>query len=161
MLEKQPVSEQRIVDCLITNYGIEVSTLTFLPLGADMHASVYKAHAYDQSSYFVKLKRNHHPDITPLIIGLLQDAGIKQIIPIFKTIHDHPTQRIDDFTLTVSPFIEGQDGFSQALTKDQWVTFGKILRQVHEIEVPPPIQAMLRRESYSPQWREAVRSLYA
>lgn len=161
MLEKQPVSEQRIVDCLITNYGIEVSTLTFLPLGADMHASVYKAHTYDQSSYFVKLKRNHHPDITPLIIGLLQDAGIKQIIPIFKTIHDHPTQRIDDFTLTVSPFIEGQDGFSQALTKDQWVTFGKILRQVHEIEVPPPIQAMLRRESYSPQWREAVRSLYA
>ncbi len=160
MLEKQPVSEQRIVDCLITNYGIEVSTLTFLPLGADMHASVYKAQAYDQSYYFVKLKRSHNPGISPLIIGLLQDAGIKQIIPIFKTIYGHPTQRIDDFTLTVSPFIEGQDGFSRSLTEDQWVTFGTILRQVHEIKVPPPIQAMLRLESYSPQWRDAVRSLY-
>jgi spectinomycin phosphotransferase len=161
MLEKQPVSEQRIIDCLITDYCIDVSTLTFLPLGADMHASVYKAQGHDQSSYFVKLKRSHHPDISPLIIGLLQDAGIKQIIPIFKTIENHPTQRIGDFTLTVSPFIEGQDGFSRDLTGDQWVTFGKILRQVHEIEVPPLIQAMLRRESYSPQWRDAVRSLYA
>jgi spectinomycin phosphotransferase len=58
MLEKQPISEQRIVDCLITDYGIDVSTLTFLPLGADMHASVYKAQARDKSAYFIKL--NHY-----------------------------------------------------------------------------------------------------
>ncbi|MCX7352515.1 MAG: spectinomycin phosphotransferase, partial [Proteobacteria bacterium] len=138
MLEKQPISEQRIVDCLITDYGIDVSTLTFLPLGADMHASVYKA-CDNRSSYFVKLKRSDHPDISPLVIGFLQDAGIKQIIPIFKTIHNHPTQRIGEFTLTVSPFIEGQDGFSRSLTDDQWLTFGKTLKKVHEIEVPPPL----------------------
>ncbi len=63
--------------------------------------------------------------------------------------------------MTVSPFIKGQDGFSRALTDDQWVMFGKTLRKVHEIEVPPPLQATLRRESYSPQWREVVRSLFA
>ena len=107
MLEKQSISEQRIVDCLIADYGIDVSTITFLPLGADMHALVYKAQAYDRSSYFVKLKRSDHPEISPLVIGLLQDAGIKQIIPIFKTIHNHPTQRIGEFTLTVSPLYRG------------------------------------------------------
>lgn len=161
MLEKPKVSEQSIVDCLIANYGIKVSTLKFLPIGADMHASVYKAQGCDQSSYFVKLKRSYNPDISSPIIDLLQDAGIRQIIPIFKTIDNLPTQRIDEFTLTVSPFIEGQDGFNRALKDDQWVTFGKTLSTVHEIEVPPSIQSMLRRESYSPQWREAVRSLYA
>ncbi len=160
MLKKQPISEQRIVDCLITDYGIDVSTLTFLPLGADMHASVYKA-CDNRSSYFVKLKRSHTPDISTLIIGFLQDTGIKQIIPFLKTIHNLPTQRIGEFTLTVSPFIEGQDGFSRVLTDDQWVTFGKTLGAVHEIEVPLSFQTKLRRESYSPQWREAVRSLYA
>jgi spectinomycin phosphotransferase len=126
-----------------------------------MHASVYNACAYDRSAYFVKLKRSHTPDISPLIIGLLQDAGIKQIIPILKTIHNFPTHRLCEFTLTVSPFIEGQDGFSRALTDDQWGTFGKTLRKFHEIEVPPLLQARLRRESYSSQWREVVRSLYA
>jgi len=161
MLEKQPISEQRIVDCLITDYGIDVSTLTFLPLGADMHASVYKAQARDKSAYFIKIKRSHGPDVSSLIIDHLQDAGIKQVIPILKTIDDHPTKQIGEFTLTVSPFIEGQDGFSRALTDDQWVMFGKTLRKVHEIEVPPPLQATLRRESYSPQWREVARSLFA
>ncbi len=161
MLEKQPVSEQCIVDCLITDYGIDVSTITFLPLGADMHASVYKAQAYNRSSYFVKLKLSDHPDISALVIGFLQDAGIKQIIPIFKTIHNQLTQRIGEFTLTVSPFIEGQDGFSRVLTDDQWIMFGRTLRKIHEIKVPSSIQDTLRQESYSPQWREAVRSLYA
>jgi spectinomycin phosphotransferase len=41
MIEKSTLSERRIIDCLKINYGIEVATLTFIPLGADMHASVY------------------------------------------------------------------------------------------------------------------------
>ena len=40
------------------------------------------------------------------------------------------------------------------------VILGKALRQVHEIDVPSSIQNQLRRETYSPKWREAVRSLY-
>jgi spectinomycin phosphotransferase len=35
------------------------------------------------------------------------------------------------------------------------------MRQIHEIDVPPSIQRRIRREDYSPKWREAVRSLYA
>ncbi len=65
---------------------------------------------------------------------LLHDAGIQQIIPPIKTIHGRPTQRIEDFTLIVYPFVEGQDGFSRDLTDDQWIKLGKALRQVHEIE---------------------------
>jgi spectinomycin phosphotransferase len=157
---KSPLPEQRLIDCLKINYDIEVETLTFLPVGADMHASIYKAQAHNKSSYFVKLKRGHHHDISAIITALLYNAGIQQIIPLVKTIHGQSTQRLEGFTLSVSPFIEGQDGFSRDLTDEQWYTLGKVMRQVHEIDVPPSIQAMVRRESYSPQWRQIVRSLY-
>ena len=60
MIEKLPLSKQRVIDCLKINYGIEVATLTFLPLGSDMHASTYKAQTHNQSSYFVKLKHGRH-----------------------------------------------------------------------------------------------------
>lgn len=40
---KAPVSNQCIIDCLSTYYGIEGVRLTLLPLGAGMNASVYKA----------------------------------------------------------------------------------------------------------------------
>nr|AIA16543.1 Phosphotransferase enzyme family [uncultured bacterium] len=160
MLVKQPISEKLIIDCLNTNYNIKVIRLTFLPLGADMNASVYKVEAHDQSSYFVKIKLGSHHDIGIAVVGLLHDAGIQQIIPPVKTTHSQPTQYIDDFTIIVYPFIEGQNGFSRPLTDEQWLTFGKVLRQVHEIDVPSSIQQEVRREAYSPKWREIVRSLY-
>lgn len=161
MIEKQPLSDQRIIDCLNTHYGIKVATLTFLPLGADINASVYKAEAHDQSSYFIKIKRGHHHDISATIIAPLHDAGIQQIIPPIKTNSGQPIQHVDDFTLIVSPFVEGQDGFSRDLTDDQWITLGKVMKQIHEIDVPPSVQRMIRRETYSPKWREIVRSLYS
>ena len=68
MLEKSSLAEQRLRDCLKINYDIEVTTLTFLPLGADMHASVYKVQAHNQSSYFIKLKHGHHHDIERWIV---------------------------------------------------------------------------------------------
>ena len=42
MKEKLPLPEQHIIDCLKINYGIEVATLTYLPLGMDIQALIYK-----------------------------------------------------------------------------------------------------------------------
>lgn len=160
MIERQSLSDQVIINCLNANYGIEVAVLTFLPLGADMNASVYKAQTHDQTCYFVKLKRGHHHDIGIEIVELLHDAGINEIIPPVKTISGRSTQQIEDFTLIVYSFVNGQDGFSIDLTNSQWVKLGHALRQVHEIDVPPSIQNRIRKEVYSPKWREVVRSLY-
>ncbi len=161
MIENQPLSAQRIIDCLSIDYGIVVDTLTFLPLGADMNASVYKAHAHDGLSYFVKLKRGHHHDISVTILSLLESSGIQQIIPPIKTIHGRPIQHIDDFTLIVYPFVEGQNGFCCNLTDEQWITLGKVLRQVHEFDVPPFLRDQIRQEVFSSKWQKAVRALYA
>lgn len=160
MKEKTAPLEQRVIDCLKSHYGIEVATLTLLPWGADMHASIYKAQAQDQSSYFIKLKPGHSHDISVTILTLLHNAGIQQIIPLISTLQEQFTQRLGNDTLSVFPFVEGQDGFKRELTDSQWRTLGSALRQIHEMDVPEPIQAMMRRETYSPKWREAVRSLY-
>lgn len=160
MLEKHSLTDQRIIECLYTYYGIEIVKLTFLPIGADMNASVYKADTRDQSSYFVKLKRGSNHDISIDIIELLHHAGIQQIIPPIKTISDQSIQRINDFTLIVYPFIEGQNGFTQSLTNKQWQMLGETMKKIHNIDVPVSIQHQLRRETYSPRWREIVRSFY-
>lgn len=161
MIENSLISNQRIIDCLQNAYDIDVATLTPLLLGADMNASVYKAEASDKSAYFIKLKRTQSHDISALVTELLHDAGIQQIIPIIKTIRGQSTQPIDGFTLVVFPFIEGQDGFSRDLTNNQWQIFGKVMRQIHNIEVPPVLQNKIRRESYSFKWGELVRSIYS
>jgi len=154
------LSDQLIISCLSRDYGIEIAALALLPLGADLDASVYKAQAVDQTSYFIKLKRGHHHDISVIILELLQMAGIQQIIPPIKTRKGQSTQRIEGFTLIVYPFIEGLDGFSRELTDKQWIQLGRLLRQVHEIEVPPSVQSKIRHEVYSSKWRKFVQMLY-
>lgn len=161
MQNKNKLVDQLISNCLEENYGIEVASLTLLALGADINASVYKAESFDQTSYFVKLKFGIHHDISITIVELLQNTGIKEIIAPIKTLLGQSSQTIEDFTLIVYPFVEGQNGFSRNLTDNQWIKLGKALRQIHEIEVPPFIQNQIKKETYSPKWRDAVRSLYA
>jgi spectinomycin phosphotransferase len=160
MLEKHALPDQIIIKCLSTNYGIVVTDLKFLPIGADANASIYKAQTLDQSSYFIKIKLWHHHDIGIEIVELLQQVGVQQIIPHIKTIHGKSIQTINDFSLIVYPFVEGQDGFSRNLTDDQWIKLGKALKLVHEVEVPSSIKSNIRQEIYSPKWRDAVRSIY-
>lgn len=161
MTEKQPFSSQSIIDCLKANYGLAITALMLLPLGADMNASVYKAETQSSQSYFVKLKRGHRYDISVSILALLQASGIQKIIPPVKTTNGKLTQHINDFTLTVYPFIDGQNGFCYNLTDDQWIALGNVLRQVHEFDVPSSIKDLIRKEAYSDKWRKTVRALDA
>jgi len=150
-----------IINCLSAYYWIEVSSIALLPVGADMNASIYKVQANDQKTYFVKLRRGHSQDINNVaILDLLQTSGIKQVIPPVKTAAGKHIQQAGDFTFIVYPFIQGHDGFSRSLTDEQWIVLGQTLRQVHDINIPASLQTRIRREDFSPKWRDAVRSFY-
>jgi len=156
---KRKTDNTLLIDCLNTKYGIIPITLILLPLGADMNASVYKAETPDGQSYFIKLKRGHHSEISVRLLALLQASGIRQIIPPIKAIDGKLIQHINDFTLTVYPFVNGQNGFCHDLTDDQWITLGKALKQVHDLDLPPLIKDQIRKETYSSKWREAALAL--
>lgn len=159
MLERQFPSDRCVVECLHIHYALEVKSITPLSDGADMNAARYKVQTSNQS-YFVKLKRGHENDTNATILDLLHHAGIQQIIPPVKTIHGHPIHLLDNFSVIVYPFIEGVNGFSHKLTEHQWMMLGKVLRQIHDFDVPSSILRHIKRETYSSKWRQTVRSLY-
>ena len=155
MIENSP---QYISDCLNTDYGIANPTLIYLPLGADTDAEVFKATA-DDRSYFVKVKRGHQYDVSVALISLLREAGIHQVISPVPTVDGELTCDLKEYTITVYPFVDAKDGFCSELIEDQWVTLGKVLKQIHEFKVPPSIRARIRKENYTPKWRRIVPSL--
>jgi spectinomycin phosphotransferase len=149
-----------IINCLRVYYCIEAVALTLLPIGADVNASVYKIQATDHKTYFVKVKQSPFSDVSSAILELLQRAGIEQLIAPVKTVKGEQIYREGDLTLIVYPFVRGRDGFSCPLMDEQWIALGRALRQVHEVRVPDALEARMRRENFSPKWREAVRHLY-
>jgi spectinomycin phosphotransferase len=160
MLEKQPLSEKLIIQCLVQHYGIEVDSLEFLPIGADNNASVYRACAHDKKVYFIKLKKGSLPGIGVAIQDLLHKQGLREVIPPIKSVGGELSCHIEEFTLIVYPFIEGKDGFARPLTDHQWIELGKALRQIHDMKLPEAIKIQIRKETYSSKWRNIVRELY-
>ncbi|HHL0295780.1 TPA: aminoglycoside O-phosphotransferase APH(9)-Ia [Legionella pneumophila] len=158
MLRKN-IPDQQLIKLLKVYYGIDIHAVQLIVGGADMNAFGYKADS-ESNSYFVKLKYGHHDEINLSIIRLLYDSGIKEIIFPIYTRDTKLFQQIDHFKIIVYPFIDAPNGFTQNLTEKQWQQLGKVLRQIHETSVPTAIQQRLRKETYSPKWREMVRSFY-
>ena len=120
MTEKQSISPQSIIDCLKANYGIAAALLTFLPLGADMNSSVYKAETQSSQSYFVKLKRGHRYNMSVAILALLQASGIQQIIPPVKTTNGWHVIKVDDIRAFVMPtFDQAKNTIAQTLIQQK------------------------------------------
>ncbi|HAT8125277.1 TPA: aminoglycoside O-phosphotransferase APH(9)-Ia [Legionella pneumophila] len=153
------IPDQQLIKLLKVYYGIDIHAVQLIVGGADMNAFGYKADS-ESNSYFVKLKYGHHDEINLSIIRLLHDSGIKEIIFPIYTRDAKLFQQIDHFKIIVYPFIDALNGFTQNLTEKQWQQLGKVLRQIHETSVPTAIQQRLRKETYSPKWREMVRSFY-
>ncbi|HIF0283879.1 TPA: aminoglycoside O-phosphotransferase APH(9)-Ia [Legionella pneumophila] len=153
------IPDQQLIKLLKVYYGIDIHAVQLIVGGADMNAFGYKADS-ESNSYFVKLKYGHHDEINLSIIRLLYDSGIKEIIFPIYTRDTKLFQQIDHLKIIVYPFIDAPNGFTQNLTEKQWQQLGKVLRQIHETSVPTAIQQRLRKETYSPKWREMVRSFY-
>jgi spectinomycin phosphotransferase len=64
---------------------------------------------------------------------------------------------LDTFTTILYPFIEGHNGYEMALSEHHWEELGIALKTIHNIDVPSALTSRIRRETYSPQAREAVK----
>ena len=65
--------------------------------------------------------------------------------------------RLDEFTVTLYPFVQGRTASEMRLSEDQWVHFGAGLRMLHTTPLPADLAALVPRETYSPKGRDQVR----
>src|SRR4051794_27073882 len=105
MLEKPDLQDEKIITCLRTEYGLLVVQVTFLPLGADRNAAVYRAVAADETPYFVKLKRGVFDETSVALPKFLSDQGIVQIIAPLVTKTGQLWTSLDAFTVLLYPFV--------------------------------------------------------
>ncbi len=157
MLTKPDVQDEEIVACLENEYGLPGIQITFLPLGADFDTAAYRASAKNGTAYFVKLRRGDFEKIAVTLPKVLSEQGIRQIIPPLPTSTGGLWASLGVFRLILYPFVEGRDGYDAALSEHQWRALGVALRAVHSLQVPAALRRSIPQESYSPQWREAVR----
>jgi len=160
MLEKPDLQEQLIISRLLDEYCLQASELTFLPLGVDVNAAVYRL-VTDGEIYFLKLRKGEFDEMTVAVPQFLKSLGIAHILAPLPTQKGKMWGHVKDYRMILYPFIEGKDGYEVSLSDHQWIELGSSLQAVHAAQVPLHLKQLIRQEAYSPQFRQTVRKFQA
>ena len=156
MLIPPAIAPETIIAALRDHYGLRIRAVTFLPIGADAAAAVYRVEAQDGVPYFLKLKSSGFDEIAVAIPAYLRAHGVARVMaPLPTTAHTLWTQA-HGFVWILYPFFAGANGFHAPLSDAHWVTLGRSLRAVHAATLPPELARRVPREDYSPRWRGIV-----
>lgn len=158
MLEKPDIQDERIAACLHDEYGLLVAQVAFLPLGVDRNSAVYRVVAGDGKPYFVKLRRGIFDEIAVTLPKFLNDQGIMQVIAPLSTKAGQLWASLDTFKAFLYPFIEGHNVYEVDLSDRAWGDLGTALKRIHTALLPPALFERIQQETYSPQWREIVKT---
>jgi spectinomycin phosphotransferase len=161
MLKKPDLPDERIVACLERAYRLCIVEISFLPLGADRNAAVYRAVAQDEMPYFVKLRRGAFDELSVSLPRFLSDQGIGHVLAPWTTETGQLWASLDGFKLILYPFVAGRNGYEVPLSERVWVELGRTLNRVHAAVVPPGLARSMRRETYSTQWCQVARTFLA
>lgn len=157
MLEAPDLDDERIVTCLQEEYGLSVGQIAFLPLGADLSTAVYRVLTTQATPYFVKVRQGDFDESAVTVPKFLSDLGIKQIIPAIATRTGQLWAPLGLFKVILYPFVEGRNGYELSLSDQQRVEFGAALKRFHTATVPSALTQHIRRETFSPQWRDRAK----
>jgi len=158
MLTAPDLPDEKIAACVQDAFGLRVAQIAFLPLGADMNTAVYRTVAEDGTPYFVKLRRGDFDEVAVLLPRFLSDRGIEQITAPLATRAGRSWADLAPYKVILYPFIEGRNGYEADLTDQQWVDLGAALRRIHGAGVPSTLAGRIPKETYSPRWRNRIRS---
>lgn len=156
MLEKPAIPDERIGACLASAYGLRISILTFLPLGADVGTVVYRAEDRGGDAYFVKLRRGGFRPVTVRVPAFLHDQGVPALIPPLKTLSGRLWTVMDAYKMILYPFVEGQNGYEVPLSNQHWLELGAAMRAIHTARLPAPLARLVPRERFSAVYRRQV-----
>jgi len=160
MLEKPDIIDELIISRLQEEYGLHAATLTFLPLGADLGTAVYRVVSNDGTAYFLKLRKGFNEIIVTVPL-FLKSQGVQEIIPPFETKSKQGWADFGEYKMILYPFIEGKDGFDMELSNHHRRTLGAALKGIHAVQVPPEFKRLIPQETFSPRWRESMKSFQA
>ena len=156
MLTKPDIPDELITSQLQDEYNLHVSSLTFLPLGADMNSAVYRIVTQDETAYFLKLRKGFN-EITATVPLFLKSQGVQEVLSPFKTQSKQGWADFGEYKMILYPFVDGKDGFDIELTDPQLRTLGAALKSIHAAQVPPELKRQIPPETFSPQYRESMK----
>ena len=155
MLEPPNLSADQINTRVEQAYGLRISRLAFLPLGADRNTAVYRA-SVGAADYFLKLRLGDFAEISAAVPYFLRQQGLTAVLAPLAMQGGRLWSELGDYRMILYPYVPGEDGYQRSLTDEQWWEFGATLGAVHATCLPARLQDQIPGETFSAEWRQRV-----
>src|SRR6266566_7000515 len=149
MREPPRIAEEDIRACLQDQYDLSPVTLTFLPLGHDYDAGMYRVESEQGTAYALKVTSRPLYEPRCLVPRYLSDQGIASAVAPIPTRSSALWARLSDWTVIVYPWISGESSLT-GMTNEQWEEVGTIFKRIHQVRLPPEGFSSLRKETFDP-----------
>ena len=159
MIEKPPISDEKIISALRESYSLSIVGVEFLPIGNDASASAYRVNTENQNAYFLKIRKEISNQAGFLIPRFFQAHGVEQALAPFSTKNQELWIRVEDFFLVLYPFVIGEEAMKVGMSDSEWIEFGSTLKQIHDTKLPADISQYVRRETFVPKWSNLSKEL--
>lgn len=162
MREPPKLADPAIIAALQAHYGIANAALTFLPLGHDSATSVYRVQAAGGATYFLKARTGAGFSEQSLVVPRsLREQGVPHLIAPLPTTTGALWISVDDFVLSLYPFIDGRMAADVGLSDQDWAAFGAMMKQIHTSPLTPDLARIVPRETFTPRRRGVIDDLEA
>lgn len=158
--DKPPVDDPAIAACLERDYGLAAVAVTFLPLGYDPNAAVYRVDAQD-STYFLKLTRSAIAPASLQIPRAIIDHGIGNVLAPLQTLRNELWCACGVDRAILYPFIAGENAKKRGMSGEQWHTFGTTLDAIHSSGIAAQFANDIPTESFVAPAIDLVRAMQA
>jgi len=158
MIEPPNLSTVLLMAAINQAYAISPQSLTFLPIGNDATAALFRVDAAD-GTYLCKLKRGPVEPASLTVPHHLYQQAMTAVVAPLPTLTGQLATPCRDFTLILYPLIMGETGMTVGLSPAQWRNFGRLLRQLHDTVLPADLAQQLPCESFTLRWQETLLTL--
>ena len=149
MREPPRITEEDLRACLQDQYDLSPVTLTFLALGHDYDAGIYRVASEQGTAYALKVTTRSLYEPRCLVPRYLNDQGIVSVVAPIPTRNSALWTQLSDWTVIVYPWISGESSLT-GMTDEQWKQVGTIFQRIHQVMLPPGGFASLRKETFDP-----------
>jgi spectinomycin phosphotransferase len=122
MREDRGLDAGTISTCLAAHYSLRVASITFLPIGNDFKAAVYRVVATNGAAYLLKIRFGPVYEPGLLVPRALCDLGIRNILAPLRTTASGlwcPFDGYEGAAAVLYPFLQGEIAKIAGLSEDQ------------------------------------------
>ena len=142
-----------------TEYGFPILSIEPLNLGYDANTMVFKILSSGQQAYFLKIRSKYFSVSCNILFWLSQNAGLTNIINPIETLDKKLYVKTPSAYFMVYPYINGKSGLDLALTKDQFIEFGRFLKKLHSEKIPNRYFETIPADNCGDQYIEMTKNI--